>query len=136
MMAAKKFFVKVKDDYRWSNAQVAGRQFSKRQVTEIGETAMIDEIRDSEFLVVEEVPYDREVPPIAPKGEDVEVKREEKPATVTRVVTAAPAVKPLPAVEGKPVEGKVTKDRVDDGSGVAPGARGSVTDAPPGKPIK
>lgn len=47
--------IKVKAGYRWSQARVAGRAFSKFEVVELHEVDMSEEIHNSPLLEVEEV---------------------------------------------------------------------------------
>ena len=43
--------VKVKDNYRWSNAKIGGIRFTK-EVSEIGDSRMSEEIKNSSVLDV------------------------------------------------------------------------------------
>ena len=80
--------VTVKPDYRWNDAQVAGRIFSKRAVIEIGEAAMNDEIRNSPLLDVVEVKDAKEkVKAVTETKEDVgpaEANKEVSPVLKAR----------------------------------------------------
>ena len=78
------YLVTVDPDFRWSSAQVAGRGFTKRFVTEINEADMNEEIYFSPLLVVEEK-----------VEEEVEVKVEVK-------VEDEDKVEPEPELESEP----------------------------------
>jgi pyruvate/2-oxoglutarate dehydrogenase complex dihydrolipoamide acyltransferase (E2) component len=45
------YYVKVKEDYRWRTAQVAGREFTKDE-TPVPDEAMVDEVLRSPILTV------------------------------------------------------------------------------------
>lgn len=49
---AKTYRVTVKDDYRWSDAQVGGRVFSKAETATLTAEQMTDEILKSSLLSV------------------------------------------------------------------------------------
>lgn len=84
---AKIYQVTVKQDYRWSDCQVAGRTFSKRAVTNVAEADLTDEIRNSPLLDVTEagdgaVTVTVETPPV--EVAPVEPPADEQPKTGRR----------------------------------------------------
>lgn len=97
---AKRYRVRLKEDWRWPTAQVQGREFTKESM-ELQEVEVTEEIRNSPLLVVEEVMRSED-----PISEGVQ-------ATDAAIRLAEEAGIPLGSVVGTGAGGRVTKRDVE-----------------------